>query len=1023
MKLIRYLPRFQQAYRSLATLAERERWSRDQIESFQLQRLNAVWSHAVAHVPYYRSLALRSDLPSSFSTLEAFKAGVPVLSKASVQANPDACLSERVEPGTWWRTGGSTGTPMRVYWSHAAHKEVMRAKYRHLEMWGCDIFDRTAVLWGHSASFAPGLAGRVDAVQTRLEDRLRGRLRLSAYQLGHDNLRQYLAQIAAFRPRTIYGYGSALHLLAREAEAVQFQCDSLKMFTLTGEPAFSYMVDSIERTFGVPATVEYGSHECGLTAYEHPDRTLRVREDLVLCESSLRQDRRHDIVISVLTNPSFPILRYAIEDVTDAPVKLPDEGFAVLSNVSGRNNDLVVTQSGRYVHSATFDALFKYGQSGIRRFRVRQHADGGITASVEPSDPATVIDTTWLTERLMELVEGYPVRVTVVDELPQTAAGKHRMVLSDVAAVGNGRGNGNGTGNGDASSAPTTGDGVRPATVDALDRPAAQVVTETSGSSSGGRSKAAILRELVVRPELTFLMEAHNGLSAKIAEEAGFEALWASGLSISAALGVRDSNEASWTQVLEVLEFMSDGTSIPILVDGDTGYGNFNNMRRLVRKLEQRQIAGVCIEDKIFPKTNSFLRGTTQPLADIGEFCGRIRAGKEAQTSDDFVVVARVEAFIAGWGLAEAIRRAEAYRLAGADAILMHSAQRSPQEVLAFKREWGDRLPVVIVPTKYYATPTDVFREFGFSCVIWANHLMRSCITSMQGTAQRIYEDESLVNVEDRVAPLSEVFRIQGAPELAEAEKRYLPNTTDPTRAVVLATAAGRELGDLTADKPKCMVEIAGQPILSRIVATYRAAGIRDIAVVRGYKKEAINFTGLTYHDNDEPDCTGEACSLAKALPGLNGPCIISYGDVLFKKFIPQQLMELDADFGVMVDANWRASRNRERHADYVTCSHPNSRTAVCEAITLKNVSDDLDRENIHGEWMGFLWVSSAGAAVLRDLLQAIETDAEQRRSMNMAGLLRVILESGHDIRVIYTTGNWLDVDTVDDVLVGSSFQ
>ena len=144
-------------------------------------------------------------------------------------------------------------------------------------------------------------------------------------------------------------------------------------------------------------------------------------------------------------------------------------------------------------------------------------------------------------------------------------------------------------------------------------------------------SKAARLRALLEAPELTFLMEAHNGLSAKIVEEAGFRGIWASGLSISAALGVRDSNEASWTQVLEVLEFMADATSVPILLDGDTGYGNFNNVRRLVRKLYQRGIAGVCIEDKLFPKTNSFL-GDHQPLADIDEFCGKIKAGKDSAT-------------------------------------------------------------------------------------------------------------------------------------------------------------------------------------------------------------------------------------------------------------------------------------------------------------------------------------------------------------------------------------------------------
>ena len=186
-------------------------------------------------------------------------------------------------------------------------------------------------------------------------------------------------------------------------------------------------------------------------------------------------------------------------------------------------------------------------------------------------------------------------------------------------------------------------------------------------------SRARKLRQMLGSRELEFLMEAHNGLSARIVREAGFGGIWASGLSISAQFGVRDNNEASWTQVVDMLEFMADASELPILLDGDTGYGNFNNLRRLVRKLEQRGIAGVCIEDKQFPKTNSFLNGERQPLADIEEFAGKIAAGKDTQLDPDFCIVARVEALIAGWGMDEALKRAEAYRRAGADAILIHS--------------------------------------------------------------------------------------------------------------------------------------------------------------------------------------------------------------------------------------------------------------------------------------------------------------------------------------------------------------
>jgi phosphoenolpyruvate phosphomutase len=283
------------------------------------------------------------------------------------------------------------------------------------------------------------------------------------------------------------------------------------------------------------------------------------------------------------------------------------------------------------------------------------------------------------------------------------------------------------------------------------------------------------LRNLLNASKLEFLMEAHSGLSAKIVEEAGFSGIWASGLSISASLGVRDNNEASWTQVLDVLEFMTDAASIPILLDGDTGYGNFNNARRLVKKLEQRHIAGTCIEDKLFPKTNSFIDGQAQPLAGIDEFCGKIKAMKDVQTDDDFVIVARVEAFIAGWGLKEALKRAEAYRKAGADAVLIHSSRSDATEIESFVKEWNGRLPVVIVPTKYYSTPTRQFRELGISMVIWANHNLRASIAAMQKISAKIHLDESLMQVESGITTVEEVFRLQGAKELQDAEQKYLP--------------------------------------------------------------------------------------------------------------------------------------------------------------------------------------------------------------------------------------------------------
>ncbi len=542
-------------------------------------------------------------------------------------------------------------------------------------------------------------------------------------------------------------------------------------------------------------------------------------------------------------------------------------------------------------------------------------------------------------------------------------------------------------------------------------------------------SKAAAFCKLLTSPRLEFLCEAHNGLSARIAEDAGFAGLWASGLSISAALGVRDSNEASWTQVLEVVEFMADATRVPIMLDGDTGYGNFNNMRRLVAKLESRGVAAVCIEDKLFPKTNSFLHGEAQSLADIDEFCGKIRAGKAAQTDPDFSIVARVEALIAGLGLDEALRRAEANRGAGADAILIHSARSTADEVVAFLDAWKGRAPVVLVPTKYYTTPTEVFREHGASLVIWANHLVRASVAAMQKTAATLHDEQALLGIEDGIAPVSEVFRLQGADELEAAERLYLP--LGGTRAVVLAAARGEELGELTAELPKAMLEVAGKPLLAHIAATYRAAGISDITVVRGYAKQRIDRAGLTCVDNDAFATTREVASLACALTAdaPAGPLLVSYGDVLFRRHLLDMLADALGDeeaplAAIVVDTAWQESRNREhgRRPDFVTCSLPFGRGASAAAVALREMTD-TESKRIDGEWMGVARFTAAGAARLADSLAAWRAeDPAGLDGAHMSALFNRLVAAGMTVRVVYTSGHWLDVNHVDDLVLAGSF-
>lgn len=540
--------------------------------------------------------------------------------------------------------------------------------------------------------------------------------------------------------------------------------------------------------------------------------------------------------------------------------------------------------------------------------------------------------------------------------------------------------------------------------------------------SAGEVLKTTRFREMLTSPETSFVMEAHNGLSAKIVQETGFEGVWASGLSMSAALGVRDSNEASWTQVLEVLEFMADATTIPILVDADTGYGNFNNFRRLVNKLIQRDIAAVCIEDKLFPKTNSFL-GQNQPLADVDEFCGKIKAGKDAQADDSFSIVARVEALIAGWGLKEALRRAEAYHEAGADAILIHSKESVADEILAFTKEWANRSPVVIVPTKYYGTPTQHFRDAGVNLIIWANHNMRAAISAMRETSQKIFENQNLVWAEENVARLGDVFVIAGNEELSEAEDRYLAKRAE-TKAVILAATRGSKLEDLTVDRPKCMVDVRGKPLLHRLVGSFNDAGVRELTVVTGYKADTVNFPGINTAENTEFETTGEVASLACSMDALKGECVVSYGDIMFRSHVLNQLLDCEADIAVVVDANWKQERaeTTKRTVDLAACNHAYTGDYFDDEVSeLTRLDSAMNEADANGEWIGLAKFSAKGSELLRAELDNMKSDGSLGKA-SMNDLFNRLIDSGAKPQVVYITGNWLDVNDAFDLARARNF-
>ncbi|MFI6103288.1 isocitrate lyase/phosphoenolpyruvate mutase family protein [Streptomyces sp. NPDC051310] len=290
------------------------------------------------------------------------------------------------------------------------------------------------------------------------------------------------------------------------------------------------------------------------------------------------------------------------------------------------------------------------------------------------------------------------------------------------------------------------------------------------GPSTLPGSRAATLRDAFANGRLVRVAGAHDGLSARLAEEAGFDSVWASGLEISAAHGLPDVSLLGMAEYLSAAVTMQRSVSVPVVADCDTGFGGVLNAAYTMMRYEEAGVAGVCIEDKIFPKRNSFVN-SGQKLLDVDEFGRKLEAAKRAQVSSDTVLIARTEAFICGLGLQEALTRCHHYVDAGADAVLVHSKAVDSGEVVSFMKEWNHRAPVVVVPTTYADFSAAEAQEAGISMVIYANQGMRAAITAIRSTWATVLAEGSTAPVEPRIASVKDIFAISGMDQWLDLDR------------------------------------------------------------------------------------------------------------------------------------------------------------------------------------------------------------------------------------------------------------
>ncbi|RVK09693.1 phosphoenolpyruvate phosphomutase [Sinorhizobium medicae] len=288
-------------------------------------------------------------------------------------------------------------------------------------------------------------------------------------------------------------------------------------------------------------------------------------------------------------------------------------------------------------------------------------------------------------------------------------------------------------------------------------------------------SKSKRLRERMAKRGLVHIMATHSPLSAVLAEEAGFDGLWASGFELSALYGVPDMSLISMTQHLDMLRAIAGRSSLPIVADIDTGYGNAINVIHAISEYERAGASAVVIEDKTFPKVTSLVDGGRQELLRIEEFQGKVEACINTRRDPDFLVIARTEALIAGLGEEEALKRARAYEAAGADMILIHSKKKDPSEIESFARAWDGNVPLTVVPNAYPELDASRIEALGnIRMVIYGNYGVRAATAAMQTAFRRIIADGGVQNVHKDIAPVEEIFRLQRTDETKVNERAFL---------------------------------------------------------------------------------------------------------------------------------------------------------------------------------------------------------------------------------------------------------
>ena len=283
-------------------------------------------------------------------------------------------------------------------------------------------------------------------------------------------------------------------------------------------------------------------------------------------------------------------------------------------------------------------------------------------------------------------------------------------------------------------------------------------------------NQAENLVNLLEKKEIVKVCGAYDAMSAKLVELNGFDAIWAGSFAISAIHNVPDASILTMTEFFNAASNMAQTCQIPVIADCDTGYGDANNVRHMVKKYENAGIAGICMEDKTFPKQNSLFKDGKQVLISKRDFVAKLVAAKNAKKNDDFIIIGRTEALIADMGIEEALDRASAYEKAGANVIFVHSRKESPDEIFEFLKRWDGKIPIMIVPTAFPTVTLNELKSHGVGMVAFAHQTTLAAFAAVSDVVKQLSKINSLSDLNIKMASMEDLFKLQGMQKINDHE-------------------------------------------------------------------------------------------------------------------------------------------------------------------------------------------------------------------------------------------------------------